>query len=174
MNNQETVTGLIDLLNKPGLLYWANKIGLNGVSLKAYREQSSNAGIESHNQIELYFKKGIPFEGYEVLEKNLKGFKTIGVEQDVTNGIIKGRMDLVLEKKGVKYVIDFKSTDTIYLSTKLQLSTYKHLYGADKIGFISFDRLKLEEINIDTLKYFEMVKRLYQVKKLLNELNERL
>lgn len=170
----ETVTGLISLLDKPGLLIWANKIGLAGTSLKEYRAKSTQAGTDNHNKVELFFKEGKRFDGCEVLERNLAGFNVVSVEQEVSNGLICGRVDLILEKNGCKYVIDFKSNQSIYLTTKIQLSSYLHLSGSAKIGVINFEQLSLTELSIDTAKYYEILKRLYQVKQLLNDLNERL
>lgn len=168
------VTKLVDLLDKPFLVYWANKIGLEGTSLKEYRLNSQNKGTNKHKEIELYFKEKKHFTESHNLEKLLKGFNIIGSEFYLNNGFIHGVADLVCETDGVKIVIDFKSTDTIYLSQKLQLSTYKEILNADKIAIINFKTWELKYIDIDTKYYFEIIKRLYQVNELLNKLNERL
>lgn len=77
MNKKPTVTELINLLDKPFLLKWANKIGLEGISLDDYRKQSKGDGTNVHRQIENDFKGKLPFENdkfksfkskYEVLE----------------------------------------------------------------------------------------------------------
>tara|TARA_R110001632_G_scaffold1171_2_gene4712 strand:- start:9663 stop:10184 length:522 start_codon:yes stop_codon:yes gene_type:complete len=171
-----SVTKLIDLLNKPALLFWANQIGLEGVKLKDYQSKSKSKGNFSHKVLEDYFNKGIKFEGFEVLESELNDYEFIGCEVDTNNGFILGRIDLIMKNKlsGETWIFDFKSNKNIYLNTKLQLSTYKHIYNADKIGFINTEELKIVEINIDTKKYFDLIKRLYQIKNLLIDLNERL
>jgi hypothetical protein len=169
-----SVTKLIDILNKPALINWANKLGLTGVSLKDYQIKSKNKGINKHNEVEEYFKSGKLFNGSDKLISNLKGYEVIGCEVNIDNGYICGRVDIILKKDDEIYICDFKSTNSIYLSTKLQLSTYKHIYNADKIAFINLDNFEIKEINIDTNKYYELVKRLYQINNIITQLNERL
>jgi hypothetical protein len=77
-------------------------------------------------------------------------------------------------KRNVKYIIDFKSSKNVYLSTKLQLSAYKNLANADKIAVLDFKTKKLNELNIETDRYFEIIKYLYKIKTNMNILNERL
>lgn len=169
-----SVTKLIALLDKPALLGWANKIGLQGIDLKDYQSKSKKDGNEGHNKLERFFKYGEDFEGSDLLKKELIGFTVLGCEIDIDNGFINGRMDLALKKDNEIYICDFKSNKRIYLGTKLQLSTYKHIYNGHKICFINLDNFKIVEIDIKTEYYFEIVKRLYQVYGLLKLLNERL
>jgi len=53
MTNQKSysVTDLIKILNKPGLLYWANNIGLSGLSLHEQRNKLAKKGTKKHNEI---------------------------------------------------------------------------------------------------------------------------
>jgi len=168
------VTKLIDLLNKPALLGWANKLGLKGIDLKEYQKQVQSQGNSKHNEIERFLKYGEIFEGYEKLEKLLEKYEIVGVEEEITNDFLIGRIDLILKNGNEIIVCDFKRNKNIYLGTKLQLSTYKHMLNADKIAYINFDKFELVEINIDTNKYYELMKRLYQIYVLLRDLNERL
>ena len=135
-----------------------------------YKQQGNN----KHNEIEYFLKYGELFEGYEKLEKMLSEYEVIGVEYPVNNEHIRGRIDLVLKKNNEIIVCDFKRNKNIYLSTKLQLSTYKHILNADKIAYINFEKFELIEVNINTDKYYQLVKRLYQIYILLKDLNERL
>lgn len=168
------VTRLIDLLDKPGLKYWANKIGLEGVSLKDYEPKVQKEGNIGHDQIEDYLKNGVLFDGFEMLDQALKGYEVLGCEVDCDNGFINGRIDLVLARNNEVFVVDFKRNDKIYISTKLQLSTYKHIIDADHIMYMNIKEMKLKPINIDTIKYYEIVKRLYQIKSIMKELKEEL
>jgi ATP-dependent exoDNAse (exonuclease V) beta subunit len=168
------VTRLIALLDKPALLKWANRIGLQGIDLERYQSESKSKGNTAHNEVERYFKHGELFSGVEKLQASLIGFKVIGCEVNINNGFICGRIDLVLHKNNELYICDFKSSKCIYLSTKLQLATYKHLYKGHKICYINLDTYELVEIKIQTAPYFEVVKRLYQIHELLTNLNERL
>lgn len=169
-----SVTKLISILDKPALLGWANKIGLQGIRLKDYQSKSKKGGNIRHKEVEDYLNHGIEFKGFEKLKETLKSYKVLGSEVDVNNGFILGRIDIVLEKNKKKYVCDLKSSKYIYISTKLQLSAYKHLLKADYICFINTEDLELKTIDIDTSKYFEIIKRLYQIHKLITSLNEKL
>jgi hypothetical protein len=59
------VTKLIDMLNKPSLLCWSNKIGLKVISLSDYYKETQQEGNKSHNDIENFIKNGVKFNGCE-------------------------------------------------------------------------------------------------------------
>jgi hypothetical protein len=169
-----SVTKLIDLLNKPALLGWANKIGLKGINLKDYRKEVTSDGTNRHNQIEEFFKEGTVFDGVELLIKNIELYEVLGCEVVVKNDFLSGRIDLVLKKDELVYVCDFKRGKGIYLNTKLQLSAYKHMINADKICYINLDSFDLIEIKIETEYYYKIIKHLYVIYDTLQTLNERL
>lgn len=168
------VTKLIDILNKPFLVYWANNLGLKGKNLRTYYKETQSEGNANHNNVEQYLKYGIKFNGWEKLENSLHGYEVIGTEIDVSNGCINGRIDLVLRKNERLYIVDFKRNKEVYLSTKLQLSTYKYLYDAHEVAYINSEDLELKILKIDTDKYFNIIKKLYQIHLSLTELNEKL
>jgi len=171
-----SITHLLKLLNKPALLTWANKIGLNGVSLKEYRNKLTNEGTNKHKLVENYLLHGEIFPFYELLDEALNGYDIVGVEQDFDNGDLSGRIDLIIKNRydDTITIVDFKSSSKVYLEQKLQLSAYKEMYGADNIAVISFKDWKLKFIDIDTKKYFNIVLYLNDINKTLAELNESL
>lgn len=169
-----SVTKLIDLLNKPALVQWANNLGLQGTNLKQYRKTVQKDGNDNHLKIQNFLKKGIPFDGSEKLQKSLEGFEFLGCEIDISNGAINGRLDLAFQKDGKRYVVDLKRNENIYLATKLQLSAYKYLYDAHEIAFMNTETMELKVLKIDTEKYFNIIKKLYIIHTTLNELNETL
>ena len=168
------VTTLIQLLDKPALKYWANKQGLKGIDINKYEKKVQVDGNNRHDQIEQYLKNGVLFDGWEFFQESIKDFEVIGCEVDLDNGYINGRADLVLSKVNKVIVVDFKRNKNIYLSTKLQLSAYKHIIGADHIAYMNLDDYKLVNIDIDTEKYYHIIKNLYNIKMDLISLNERL
>lgn len=169
-----SVTKLINLLDKPALKYWANKQGLKGIDINKYEKEVQTDGTNRHDQIEEYIKNGTLFDGYEFFNESIKDFEIIGCEVDLDNGYICGRADLILSRNNKVYVIDFKRNKNIYLSTKLQLSAYKHIIEADYIAYMNLDDFKIKVIDIDTTKYYKIIKHLYSVKVALIELRERL
>ena len=102
----------------------------------------------------------------------MSGYKIIAVEESFNNGFITCKADLILEKNDKIIIIDFKSSKKVYLEHKIQLSTYKEIFGADEIAVINFIDWTLNYIKIDTRKYYEIAKRLYQISTLLTDLNE--
>ncbi len=168
------VTKLISLLDKPALVYWANKIGLKGESLCDNRKKTTSKGTKKHELVECFIKKGELFDGVDLFLECIKEFEVLSCEENVGNGFLVGRIDLLLKKNGLKYVVDMKSSSKIYLSTKLQLSAYKHMINADMIAVIDLNNFKMTTLNIDTVKYYEIIKRLYQINELLKTLKEKL
>jgi len=169
-----SVTKLISLLDKPFLPKWANNLGLNGISLDSYMKDKSRLGDNKHEEVQNYLLYDKEFEGFEKVKYIKDTFEIIGCEVNVDNGFINGRIDLVLKFEDKLYIVDFKSNNKIYLSTKLQLATYQKIINAEKIFYMNFEDYKMKELNIDVEKYYEIVKRLYQVKVLIDSLNERL
>ena len=47
-----SVSKLIDLLNKPALIKWANKQGLKGIDVGIYKESARQRGSSRHKAIE--------------------------------------------------------------------------------------------------------------------------
>jgi len=168
----ESVTSLLQILNKPALLNWANKIGLQGTSLREYRSKLQSDGTNTHKQIENYLKTKQPFEYSDKLDLILTDFEVIGIEKDINNGYICGRIDLIISKNNKTFICDFKSSDNIYLEQKIQLSTYKEMYGADYIAIINFTDWKLNILDIKTDEYYKIIKHLYSIKQLADKLNE--
>lgn len=68
-----SVTKLIELLDKPALLRWANKIGLEGTHIDAYRAKEKESGLTIHEQVENFTKFGI-FPDDESLALKMKQF----------------------------------------------------------------------------------------------------
>lgn len=144
-----TVTELLKLLDKPQLLKWANKIGLDGVSLDEYRRQSTTKGTSIHNQIEYYNKFKTPFEDKEAQARYdflMKDKKVLKFEEVLEGDLFKGRMDIQLDYMGKIYNCDFKSSSGIYLENVLQLTAYKMIAPCDFIAVIQIPEMIFKPI----------------------------
>ena len=137
-----SVTELIKLLDKPALLNWANKIGLEGIGLDEYRKKVMKDGTSIHKQIEMYVKDKTPFEnnlhqlGFDNYFSNKK---IVSIESNIETEWFKGRQDIRIEYKGKEYICDFKSNQKyIYFENKLQLVAYRMAENCDGLGIISF------------------------------------
>jgi hypothetical protein len=158
-----SVSDLISILDKPALLKWANKIGLEGIHIDDYQKQSKSDGISHHNQIENFVKYNIDFED-EKLAYRWKHFvkdkEIISIEHNIESDYFIGRLDCILKYKDSIYICDFKSTkyDKIFFEQKLQLVAYKMCYPDYKIAIVKLPYLDFIEIELDSeFEYYKNI-----------------
>jgi hypothetical protein len=146
-----SVSQLLDLLNKPALLNWANKIGLEGIKLQDYRKEVATKGTALHNQIEKYLIDKIPFLDkniQKIFDEFIKDKEIISIEKNIENDLFVGRYDIKLKFNNDIYICDFKSSDGIYLENKLQLIAYRMVDGCDKIAIIQIPTFEMKILDI--------------------------
>lgn len=157
------VTELLELLNKPALLKWANKIGLEGIKLEDYRKKSLRDGSSLHTQIEEKLKYDVPIQD-DILKKNFENFiskcEVVGIEQKVETNYFEGRYDLKMRRDGKIYICDFKSQDGIYIENILQLTAYRMSEGDCNIAIVKIPECIFKPLTIDFAPYEEIIKAL--------------
>lgn len=171
--NKPTVTELIKLLDKPALLGWANKIGLEGIKLDDYRKKSTKSGISIHKQIELYILHKTPFENpiHQIsFDKYFINKEIISIEKNIETEWFKGRMDLKIKYKGKTFICDFKSNQKfVYFENKLQLAAYRMAESSNGIGIISVPDFTFLPVIIKCHEPYEKILKalsnIYQLKK---------
>lgn len=131
-----TVSQLIDLLNKPALMKWANKIGLEGVRLEDYKKKSGDDGDNIHKQIENDLKHGIPFDN-AAFQAFKARYTVERVEPVIECEHYRGRADVVMKRDNLLYLFDFKHANAIYFEQKLQLVAYKRILKVDRVGIVN-------------------------------------
>ena len=151
-HKKPSVSKLLDLLNKPALMYWANNLGLEGMSLKKYRKRRLSLGTSLHKQVEYFLVDGL-IPDNELLKNNFIDFFTdievLGVEQKVENEFFQGRYDVKLIKDGKTYICDFKSKfKKPYLEQYLQLTAYRMIENVDNIAVISLPDFRFVDISL--------------------------
>lgn len=150
------VTSVIKTLSKDQLLYWANRIGLQGISYSKELTRTSNIGSFCHSVIEQYVRKdciaAFDFMEFHIesqhdrreamnalnsFEKWLKKFKnshTFHVkftEKVVVGENLGGTIDCGIDgwKDPDKVIlVDYKTSSGFYFTQFLQLSAYVMLY----------------------------------------------
>lgn len=170
-----SVTSLCDLLNKPALIPWANKMGLNGIEIKSHTKQKLLNGTKKHNEIEYFLINGESLDDPDKEQKiiNLfKGIKIESIEQTFENEFYKGRVDILFYKNGLKYVGDFKSKfKKPYLEHYLQLIAYKKQFNADRICIIDLSRYEIFELELSNeLIYISILENLINIYNLKKQL----
>lgn len=171
------VTELLELLNKPALMNWANKIGLQGVALADFRKEALRKGSSIHRQIENYILDKIPFESMDVqlrFDEFMKDKEVIKVEQVIETEWFTGRLDCILKFNNKTYLCDFKSQDGIYFENVLQLIAYRMAIKTDYIAVIGVPKFKFRPIYSinDYTPYEEIMKALSQIYNLKKYTNE--
>lgn len=141
-----SVTTVLGILNKPALMDWAWKCGLDGVDYKAVRDQAGGIGTLAHYLIMCYLKGETPntseysqqdidkaenclLSFYE-WEKNHK-LEPVLIETPLVSGVygFGGTIDFFGKVDGQPTLLDFKTGKAIYPEFFYQLAAYEHLLG---------------------------------------------
>jgi len=170
-----SVTTLLDLLNKPALLNWSNKIGLKGISLEEYRKKSFSNGTSLHNQIENFIKTGKKMEKKEYQDnfnKLFKNKKIIDCEKSIETDYFIGRYDIKFkDEDGRTYIGDFKTSKGVWFDNILQLVAYNMSERVDGITVIKIPEFKIRYLNIkDDYLYEELLIYLSHIYKIKNKI----
>lgn len=167
-----SVTELINLLDKPGLMKWANKIGLEGTKLSAYRTSVQNHGTSKHAVIE-NFTNNAELSGDEAVDNMMVKFfsdkEIISTEQSIETDYFTGRYDVKLKWDGLIYICDYKRSSRVYFENKLQLAAYKMADQCDGLAVIHTKEFVIEPINIDMNLYTEILITLSKLYHLTNQ-----
>ena len=136
-------------------------------------KEACNIGTEVHEAIEAWFKDGKYPEmlsekarralfGFEVFAKE-RGLKPIQVEVTVmpTQHPYGGRADLICMMDGIKYLVDFKTSNGFYEpDMPLQLAAYAVPCGIKNVGIIRLDKadghIEFKDYSDDLDEYFAM------------------
>lgn len=174
-----TVTQLLEILNKPALLKWANKIGLEGISLDEQREKAFSNGTNIHSEIENFILYKKPFSDDSMHKKFDKLFskkEVVDIEQKIETEYFYGRYDIRFKNEDSEIVLaDFKTSKGVWFETILQLVAYDMSVKADRLAVIKVPEFKIRYINLlDKEKYQEILKslsKIYTVKNSIIKIN---
>lgn len=156
-----SVTELLNILNKPALLNWANKIGLEGIDLNTYRSKSQLGGTNIHNQIENCIKNGEPLENIEnqvAFDLFFKDVEVLDSEVSIESDFFVGRVDIRYQKNNKIYLCDFKSNHKKnYLENVLQVCAYSLVLPCDELGIISIPDFKYFPISSKNIQHSKVI-----------------
>lgn len=169
-----SVTDLIGLLDKPGLMAWANKIGLKGESLAAYKTKIRSKGTSLHDKVQAFTENGVLTDDEGFNEQMIKFFadkEIIDTEQSFETEFYTGRYDVRLIWKGVTYKCDYKSSSRVYFENKIQLAAYRLAFpDDDSLAVIHLKDFVISQIEVDLGPYNELLMALVKVYELKNKL----
>lgn len=138
------VTTILQVLNKPALVKWANKMGLQGIDTSKYKDKMAEIGTIAHYLIECDVKGEKPIlDDYapadiDKAENSLLSFyewqknhklEVIFSEKQLVSETYRygGTVDCYAKLDGKYTLIDFKTSNAIYPEMIIQLSAYKNL-----------------------------------------------
>lgn len=183
-----SVTEILSIVAKPGLVAWANNIGLAGKSTKDESQRIAGIGTEVHARIEQYFKEGITeaitaeaLPSLHLFNNWLQKHKIepILIEESLISPKFgyAGTIDLLAKVDDKLTLIDFKTSNRIYKDYFAQLCAYKRLLSERDFVIESMCIVRLgkdymaEEKEVTNeqlyLEYFDATFNLYQILKKL-------
>lgn len=135
-----SISEVLKIMNKPALIYWANKLGLAGTALKDYYATKSSAGNLAHELIQSCFTgQKVVTQNYTEEEITLANVslakfkswagdinpetvKVIGCEMTVTDDDegYGGRVDLFYSKGEINTLFEIKTSTDVYMDQKVQ------------------------------------------------------
>jgi len=147
---EPSVTTILGILNKPALVYWFQKeifnATLDGAKtfqeakgvMQAISSKAMGIGIRVHTYVEHHAKGIVPIKYpdlmlyYKAYHQWTLDYKPVILENEITVTSkkfgYKGTLDLVVEIKGKKKLVDLKTGKGIYSSVELQNSAYRQAY----------------------------------------------
>ena len=133
-----SVTQVLQVIAKPALIQWSNRMGLQGINSNDYRDEKALIGTTAHAMVEHYFRgvvADIPEERRAMALPGFRNFLRWRNAHDVTPVLIEesfvsekrrygGTVDLVADVDGVRELVDLKFTNGIYRDQFSQLAAY--------------------------------------------------
>lgn len=185
------VTTIIGLLNKPQLVSWANRLGLDGIETNKYVDDLAGVGTLAHQMVFAYLTgKKLNTDDYSKndisrAENAVISFFEWAKDKDIK--VILAETPLVSEKmqyggtpdlyaviNGEKTLADFKTGNAIYDEYFLQLAAYRMLleengHEASKAIIVRIGRDETEGFETRTVTSFKLYEEIF--KNLLNIYN---
>lgn len=188
-----TITGL---LNKPHLVRWANKLGLEGIDSTKYTDEAAAVGTLAHAMVQAHLQgEKLDLSLYspmqvDLAENSLLSFHEWAGRHKIEPIICEipmvseklrfgGTVDCYCKLDGKPTLVDFKTGKAIYDEYFVQTAAYKELlmehgHPVEEIKILRIGRDEtegFEERSIsDSRKYFEIFQNLLKIYYLKKEL----
>ncbi len=156
------VTTIVGLLNKPYLVAWANKMGLQGVDTTAYTAAAAGAGTCAHEMIQaMVGGTDVDFSKYtgeeiEAAQNAAEKFRAWLQNHDMQTHLIEeqlvseryrvgGTIDWYGELDGRMTLVDIKTSGNVYAEHIIQVAAYAQMlkdeeYPVDGVRILRFSR----------------------------------
>ena len=181
-----TITGL---LNKPYLVPWANRLGLEGIDSNKYTDEAAAVGTLAHAMIQadiqgerldcdMYSPVQVSLAENAVLSflswKSRYRLEPLICETPLVSDKLRygGTMDCYCKLDGVPTLLDFKTGKAVYDEYFVQLAAYKNLliekgYPVEQCRILRIGRDETEGFEertvTDTTDYFKIFSNLLEI-----------
>jgi hypothetical protein len=193
------VTTVGGVLNKPALVPWANRIGLQGIEVGKYVDALAGVGTLSHKRVECEFTgETVDTSEYSQKDIDLSDNAMISFYDwqkrhtitEVKNELILvsemygygGTIDIYCVLDGERTLLDIKTGKAIYPDMRMQVSAYAILlnengYPVDEVRILRIGREENEGFDDSIVRkvydYFEIFKHCLEIYKMKRNLNWR-
>lgn len=135
------VTTILGVLNKPGLVPWANKLGLQGIDTRKYVDKLASIGTLAHHLVQCRLSGTTPelaaysAEEQERAENSLRSYLAWEARQQLVPVACElrlvserhrfgGTVDLIATLDGIPTLVDFKTSAALYPEHLHQVAAY--------------------------------------------------
>jgi hypothetical protein len=163
------VTTILGVLNKPALVLWANKLGLDGIDSSKYTDESARIGTLAHYLVQCHLTGETPdtstYGAFEIDKaenallsyyewEKARNIEPIENEMPLVSEQYKygGTVDCYCKIDGDIWLLDFKTGKAIYPEMLIQLAAYQQLLIEN--GF-EVQKAKILRIGRDETEGFE-------------------
>lgn len=190
------VTTILSILNKPALVAWANRLGLDGIDSSKYVDESARIGTLIHYMVECDLTGQTPdmetYSPFEVdkAENGILSFyewKKAHIIIPIANELplvseqyqYGGTIDVYAEINGDIWLLDIKSGKAIYSDMLIQIAAYRQLlnengYPCERAKILRIGRDETEGFEERTLtsfdKYWQVFEHCLQIYRLQKEI----
>lgn len=168
-SNIKRVTKILDELNNPNIIFWANSLGFKHLSYIKELNKYAKLGTKVHEEAEdilkninspfyfLKYKTPGAYSFYSWIEEKRKkhlSLKTLEIEKSIIGKYFCGTLDAILKIGEEIYLIDFKTSFHISYKYIMQLCAYRYLlkllnykYNIDKLMILQLDKYDPDKFN---------------------------
>jgi hypothetical protein len=174
-----SVTTILNVINKPFLVKWANKMGLQGVNVEEYNKGITGIGTLVHARIQA-FLENVPLDDRGYTEKEIsislscfnefmRWYNSHSIERILTEKSFVseeykfgGTIDAFLVVDGIPTIIDFKTSNQISSEYYSQLAAYdillrEHGFSPEKSAILRLP--KTNDGNLSVQSSYEYVEK---------------
>ena len=163
------VTTVLSILDKPGLLKWAWRMGQEGKDIEKVRDEAAAVGTVAHARVEAYLRE-LEFDAANIVLERMRqsGFafdafvewwkreryELVACELYLVSERwqVGGALDILARRDGELALVDIKTSNGLYREHRLQVAAYAALYEethpGERVARLMLVRIPKEEAGV--------------------------